>query len=266
LRASFLTPLLLLAGCTPVPTEVVAADNNEALVMTENTVVANAEGDAVVPDAMPAANARPLPCVDTDGYDTCLAGKRAMPGKPCFEITAYLEDAVKQREVHAEPDAGSRMLGRILGVAPGDEGRPATFEVLDSRDGWLLIDGATDDPQINGGIDRPMYHGKGWIRGEGVGVSAQADQGFVRPDFASEIVSEGGWFDGDMRPVAILGCDGSWVHARWTRGPEPPPHPVRYSPAAIVSRDPLVIDAWVTGVCPAMETTCDGLSGNRPAE
>jgi hypothetical protein len=252
---------MLLAGCAPAAT--VNMTDGNATDVTE-VIPDHRETNAAAPDAMPVANASPLPCVETDGYHPCLAGRRGTPEKPCVAITAYLSDAVKQREVHAGPDAGSRVLGRILGVAPGDEGRPATFDVIDSRDGWLRIDGAADDPNINGGINRPMYHGKGWIRGEGVGVHAQADQGFASPDFASEIVSEGAYFDGDMTPVAILGCDGSWVHARWSRGAEAPNNPVRYSPAAIVSRDPLVIDAWVTGVCPVLETTCDGLDGNRP--
>lgn len=248
---------MVLAGCAPVMTVNTADENGTELV---EAIPDNSEPNAVALDAAPVANVSPLPCVDTDSYDTCLAGKRAMPGKPCFEITAYLEDAVKQRDVHAAPDAGSRVLGRILGVAPGDEGRPATFEVIDSRDGWLLINGAADDPEINGGIDRPMYHGKGWIRGEGVGAGVQAEQGFARPDFASEIVIESNsWLENAM--VAVLGCDGSWIRARWRpRGAIE----FTYRPEAVVARDPLVLEGWATGICNIMETTCDGLNGNRP--
>jgi hypothetical protein len=209
-------------------------------------------------DAVAAAPARP--CEDSEGYDECLVGKRGTPGKPCFEFTGYLIGKVR-REVRAEPRAESKLLGRIYGDSPGEDGRPATFEVRDSRDGWLLIEGAADDTQLTG-ADRPMYSGRGWIRGEGVGFTAQSEQAFARPDFASDIVVEGDWFDG-LPAEAVLGCDGSWVHARWRidRRAE-----FKYRPEAVVSRDPLTVEGWVTGVCPIQETTCDGLSGSRPKE
>lgn len=223
---------------------------------------ARATATPAAADATQAAAARP--CVAEPGqYDPCLTGKRGTPQLPCFEITAFLTEAAPRRDVHAAPDAASKILGQVLGPSPGDEGRPAPFEVLDSRGGWLLIQGAADDPAINGGVFRPMYHGKGWIRGEDVAAIAQAEKGFSRPDFASEVVvtSKSSWLDSDM--AAVLGCDGSWVHARWKpRGAAS----YSYRPEAVVSRDPLVLEGWATGICPFMETTCDGLSGDRPAE
>lgn len=220
----------------------------------------NAAAPTPSADARKSVAARP--CIAEAGrYDPCLTGKRGTPQLPCFEITAFLTQTVDRRDVHEAPDAASKVLGQVLGPSPGEAGRPAPFELLDSRDGWLLIQDAADDPGINGGVYRPMYHGRGWIRGEGVAAIAQAEQGFASPDFASEIVveSKSSGLDADM--VAVTGCDGSWIRARWK------PRNAggyTYRPDAVVSRAPLVLEGWATGVCPIMETTCDGLSGNRP--
>lgn len=252
MRPAVLILPLLLSACAPAMTETVVIDEE------------NVAGSAVAvagDDALPAVLPSPRPCVDRPGqYDSCLTGKRGTPDKPCFEVTAYLQKP-GARDVYAEPDKSSKRLGQILGIPPSEEGRPVPFEVLDSRDGWLLIEGAADDPDLSG-VDRPMYHGRGWIRGEGVGVSAQAEQVFAKPDFDSQIVAEGGWFDG-IPPIRIMGCDGSWVHARWPM-PRSPDNRFTYRPEAVVSRDPVVIEGWVTGICGIMETTCDGLDGNRP--
>jgi hypothetical protein len=238
---------LLAGGCS----------GEETMALTE--VEANATPIAFEPDANGFDLAStPHPCVDTEGYDTCLVGTRGTPDKPCFEFMAYLQGAT-EREVRAEPRADAKVLGRIYGDSPGEDGRPATFEVRDSRDGWLLIEGAADDTQLTG-ADRAMYSGRGWIRGEGVGFGAQASQVFTKPDFAGEIAAEGEWFDG-LPAEAVLGCDGSWVHARWKIvGLDR----MKVNPQAVVSRNPLIVEGWVTGVCNVQETTCDGLNGNRP--
>jgi hypothetical protein len=246
LRALLLMLPLAALACHPTPNRKSAASPTPAASQARRSVAAR-------------------PCVAEPGrYDPCLTGKRGTPQLPCFEIAAFLTAAVERRDVHEIPDAASKVLGQVLGPSPGEEGRPAPFELLDSRDGWLLIQDAADDPRINGGVYRPMYHGKGWIRGEGVAAIAQAEQGFARPDFASEVAvtSKASWLDADM--IAVLGCDGSWVHARWK--PRNNASGYTYRPDAVVSRDPLVLEGWATGICPIMETTCDRLSGDRPAE
>lgn len=49
-----------------------------------------------------------------------------------------------------------------------------------------------------------------------------------------------------------------WPPMRHFRRPEP-----KYRKEAVVSERPLVLRAWVSGVCNIQETTCDGVNGNR---
>lgn len=252
MRAWVVVAAMAVAGCSqtqPAAIEEVAAIDQ---------MISNAAPDLTV-DNHPVAF-MPVTCTPDDSRSECWVGKRGTPQRPCSHILGRLDDKVTRREVRAAPDAHPKLLGVLPGVSPGEDGRAVTFQIIDSRGGWLRIESAADDPGINGGVERKIYHGKGWIRGEQVSVSAQAEQGFAKPDFASAVVYQGEWFDG-IKAEAILGCDGSWVKGRWPLAKD---NAAKIRPEAIVSRDPLVIEAWVTGVCEIVETTCDGLSGNRP--
>ena len=183
--------------------------------------------------------------------------------RQCTGIRGYLNDeAAGGRSVHARPDSASPVLGRIAPPSPAADYEVAVgFDILASRDGWLLVEGAADDPELTGKPPRPIYSGRGWIRSERVGVGLQASQAFARPRHSSAILVRA-TDPGALADLAeIAACDGNWVLGRWRPSP---PSALRYEPAAVVSADPLTLEAWATGICNIQETSCDGVSGDRP--
>jgi hypothetical protein len=186
--------------------------------------------------------------------------------RECADIRGYLQDeAAGGRAVHARPDAASPVLGR---VAPPDKDPNGVydvavgFDILASRDGWLLIEGAADDPALTEQPARAMYSGRGWIRSERVGVGLQTSQAFAQPRHSSAMLVQAVEPNSLSDVVEIAACDGHWVLGRWRPSP---PSTVRYEPAAVISADPLTLEAWATGICNIQETSCDGVSGDRPA-
>ncbi len=184
----------------------------------------------------------------------------------CIDIRGYLADERPGgREVHARPDPRSRVLGRILEPQPiePDFSRAVSFDIEASRDGWLRIEGASDDPQLTEMPARPMYHGSGWIRGAGVSVTVQASQAFAAPRHSSEMVfhsNDRAYLD-SQEVDAIAACHGNWVLARWKIADSAN---FTYSASAVVSRQPLILQGWATGICNIQETSCDMASGDRP--
>jgi hypothetical protein len=186
--------------------------------------------------------------------------------RTCTDIRGYLNDeAAAGRAVHSEPDGASAVLGRVSPPSKGPAGDYSVavgFDVLASRDGWLLIEGAADDAALTERPARAMYSGRGWIRSERVGVGLQTRQAFAEPRHSSALLIETIEPNSLADLVEIAACDGNWVLGRWRPSP---PSAFRYEPAAVVSRDPLTLEAWATGICNIQETSCDGVSGDRPA-
>ena len=201
-------------------------------------------------------------CCTAVGGDERPAGRDRGQGlRRCSDITGFLFDrSAAGRAVHQRPDRGSRVLGRIappLRVGPREVA--AGFEILASRGGWLLVEGAADDPVLTERPPRPIYGGRGWIRAEGVRVGLQASQAFARPSHASALVLSSP--DGLGGLLEIAACDGRWVLGRWRLAP---PARLRYERSALIAGDPATVEAWATGLCNLQETSCDGVSGDRP--
>lgn len=264
-RAVLILPLLGIACTARAP--------DDTMAMVDNEWEANIVAPAPTPPQLKTVAGGKPPCARL--REPCRMGERGTPQERCFEITAYLGDKRPGgRAVYAEPDAGARVLGHVLEPWKGsDQGQvvDVSFRVVDSRGGWLRIDGAGDDSVRTEAPERPMYHGKGWIRGEGVHVSLQGSQVFTAPDWDSalafKVVSPRengaeakGWLD-ELRMVALTACDGSWVQGRWRvddaskfrAGPGQPPVKL-----------PGEVSGWATGVCENTDTTCDGLFGDKP--
>lgn len=170
--------------------------------------------------------------------------------------------------VHERPDAASPVLGRVLGFYEGDDaGRAPEVRILDAQDGWLrIIDAHDDEGLLDGARAREMYSGAGWVRGEGVYVTLQTSKAFSAPSHDAPVVLEapdGGWLEEAAEQVAITGCDDGWVLVRWNVSAD---GPERYEDYAVVSRDPVVVEGWSTGVCAIQETTCDGVDGDVPRD
>jgi len=184
----------------------------------------------------------------------------------CGEVSGYLNDpAPGGRAVYAAPDTQSPVRGRILPPVQ-DENRDwaVSFAIREARDGWLLVEGAGDDSVLTERSPRPMYAGRGWIRGNSVSVGVQASQMFAEPRHASDIVVQADpvhTLEGVGEMVEVSACEGDWVLSRW-RIREP--RDVRYHDNAVVTANPLVLQGWVTGICNIQETSCDQPSGDRP--
>jgi hypothetical protein len=187
--------------------------------------------------------------------------------RQCTDIRGYLDDpAPGGREVRAGPDPAAPVLGRIR--EPWTDGQAtiaASFDIRASDAGWLLVENAGDDPVLTEGVDRPMYGGAGWIRGEGVRVGVQASQGFSEPRHASRIIVRTGSNQLDFLS-AVVACDGNWVLGRWRTDLNREYRNYRYRPEAVVATDPVILQAWVTGICNIQETSCDMPSGDRPED
>ncbi|HEX8225713.1 MAG TPA: hypothetical protein VF605_18030 [Allosphingosinicella sp.] len=186
--------------------------------------------------------------------------------RTCSDIRGYLNDeAAPGRAVHSEPDSASAVLGRIAPPSrspAGDYEVPVGFDILASRDGWLLVEGAADDAALTEQPARTMYSGRGWIRSERVAVGLQTRQAFAEPRHSSALLIEANEPNSLADLFEIAACDGQWVLGRWRPAD---PSTVRYERAAVVSADPLILEAWATGICNIQETSCDGVSGDRPA-
>lgn len=170
--------------------------------------------------------------------------------------------------VHERPDGGSPVLGEVQGFYEGDDaGRGPEVRVLDARDGWLrIIDAHDDESLLDGAEPREMYSGVGWVRGEGVYVVLQTSKAFAAPGHGAPVVLEsldGGWLEEVANQVAVTGCQDGWVLARWNLSAG---KPERHQDYAVVSRDPVIVEGWSTGVCAIQETTCDGVNGDVPQE
>ena len=185
----------------------------------------------------------------------------------CGQISGNLGDpAPGGRAVYAAPDTQSPVLGRILPpVVLENRGWPVSFAIHEARGGWLLVEHAGDDSVLTETAPRPMYSGRGWIRGNGVWVGVQASQAFAGPRHASAIVVQA---DPDhtlegaaTRMTEVVACEGDWVLARWQ---VMEPRGLRYADDAVVTPNPLVVQGWVTGICNIQETSCDQPSGDRP--
>jgi hypothetical protein len=183
----------------------------------------------------------------------------------CGDIIGYLYDpAPRGRSVYAAPDTQSAVLGRILPPTVDEMGGiAASFAIREARDGWLRVENAGDDSVLTERPPRPMYSGRGWIRGNGVLVGVQASQAFAEPRFASQMVLRTGreTLEGVGEMTDVVACEGDWVRARWRLRD---PRSVSHEASAVVSRDPLVVEAWATGICNIQETSCDQPPGDRP--
>jgi hypothetical protein len=182
--------------------------------------------------------------------------------RQCTDIRGYLADERPGgREVRAAPDPTAPVVGRILEPWTDGEGSIwVSFDIKASQNGWLLIEAAGDDPALTNGVDRPMYRGAGWTRGEGISVGVQASQGFAEPRHSSDIIIRTDPNQLDFL-AGVMACDGNWVLGRWDENEF---REYRYSPRAVVSTDPLVLEAWVTDICNIQETSCDMAPGDRP--
>ena len=117
--------------------------------------------------------------------------------------------------VRAEASATAKVVGS-LPTTRGESLDPAldyysvTFDLVEARDGWLKIKGASDEMSEK---PRPVYQGEGWIEAGDMQVGVQSARGYARPDAGSERLLDlkGDWLRDGSRcaassPATVSGC------------------------------------------------------------
>lgn len=152
--------------------------------------------------------------------------------------------------VHAGPAIGSPEIGRLPPpfVDRGDSDAPA-FTIVDARDGWVRITGATDATMSP--MPRAIFKGTGWVHGSRVAFTVQSETGRSRPDVnAPVMVRADDWLgDAGEKIQPITGCRGGWARLRY-----------RIPANLRVKTGSRTGEAWFGGICGSEHTTCDSLS------
>jgi hypothetical protein len=190
----------------------------------------------------------------------------------CSGITAFMTAPRPAGTiVRQQPAEHSRALGIIPAPminVPDFGTLPASIEVIGSENGWLRIRNAVFDVELAGRPVPDSYTGEGWIQGSDVDLHLQTQRAFLEPSYDSAVVIDGRPdVHLDQWPVLrVVGCSGSWALVEWHRIPDPLPgqRPARWTNAAVVSVDHGMLSGWVTGICGAIETSCDGVNGTGP--
>lgn len=147
--------------------------------------------------------------------------------------------------------AGPSPTARIVGTLPPPEDHPdnetrfgATFDVVESRNGWFRIENARRWSQEGRG---PSTLPAGWISGRHLAFQLMTDRAFAAPDPNSAVVLTSWNEDGTLiqfRYRHPTECRGEWVRL------------------TTIGRDGGERQGWVRGICGIQETGCDGISGD----
>lgn len=184
------------------------------------------------------------------------------------------ESAPEGRIIRAAPNASARVIGRIpaaVALPDGDGHWPYEFDIIGSQNGWLEINHLSFDQTRGVTPTAPLFQGRGWIAAATVQVGVQTRMGFAEPRHDAPVLIDGRTQDIALEEVGLarlIGCQGNWILADWnaqTHLPPPSvPRIIAHQPAAVVQPSPLTLRAWATGICNVIETTCDGVDGDRP--
>ncbi len=196
------------------------------------------------------------------------------PSGQCTNIMGHMTDPDPAgRNVRDAPGTNGRIVGVIPAVSANmQDTRPATFSIIGSRNGWLLIENAGFAEREENEATPTVYSGRGWISGRGMTVNLQTSLGFAQPSHGAPItfdMREAGGVVGSteiegFRMRGIAGCSGNWVQVDWEAPGYRGVSAIGFNRSAVVSEDPLIIRAWSAGVCNNQETTCDGTDGDTP--
>ena len=143
--------------------------------------------------------------------------------------------------VRAAPAPNSKILGKMSNAAHGSE-LSAEFEVLEIRNGWILVnntDPEPDEPWTKTGFRN--YIGKGWIAAPLLRVDPYSSIFRAAPSDTAKIL-----FDIDpkkatapdglfalLKKQVLVGCNGQWAKIKTEHG-----------------------TGWVSHVCGNPKTTC----------
>jgi hypothetical protein len=175
------------------------------------------------------------PAVDTAGASRCA-------------IRGYLNDPdPKGTNVRAAPRATAPVIGRLpprAKMKDEDEIVGVEFEIIGSKDGWLLV----RNP------DRGEFKGPGWVSGRLVSFTIGSPKLLVAPADDAKVVAslqhagDSGIGPDSFEVKQVHGCQGHYAEVTVVLAPsvEAPPG---------LSKKPM--RGWVGKVCSNQLTTCD---------
>jgi len=149
--------------------------------------------------------------------------------------------------VRAGPSPTARIVGTLPPPEPGQDIEVdfgATFDVVESRNGWFRIENARRWSEEGRG---PSTLPSGWISGRYLAFQLQTDKVFAEPDPSSAVVLTS-WDEGgtlmQFHYRYPTDCNGEWVRL------------------TAIGADGRERQGWVRGICGIQETTCDGVQGD----
>ena len=149
--------------------------------------------------------------------------------------------------VRAGPSPTARIVGTLPPPEPGQDIEVdfgATFDVVESRNGWFRIENARRWSQAGSG---PSTLPSGWISGRYLAFQLQTDKVFALPSPRSPVVLTSWDENGTLTQFRYrhpTDCRGEWVEL------------------TVIGRDGRERQGWVRGICGIQETTCDGVQGD----
>lgn len=174
------------------------------------------------------------------------AAQPSIRGAAVCEIAGYTADPDPQgTNIRAAPRRDAAILGRLPPPRRGDgDSYAPAFDIIDARNGWLLIrnarDGGPDD-----GPARPMFQGSGWISGGLVSFTINHAPLRDAPRADARIILQ---LQGEARGSA-WGPDSATVErVHGCRG--------RFAEVSVRTPDGRRARGWASGICASQVTTC----------
>jgi len=211
-----LLPALLLSAC-----------NNSTVSAPQANETATANASSTAAAAQPAAAAAPANACNFSGWSS--------------------DPDPRGLNVRAGPSPSAPILGALPPPEPGEDIEVdfgATFDVVESRNGWFRIENARRWSQAGAGASTLP---SGWISGRYLTFQLQTDKAFAAPDPSSPTVLTSWMDNGTLTQFNYRNpteCRGEWVRL------------------TAIGRDGGQRQGWVRGICGIQETTCDGVRGD----
>jgi hypothetical protein len=168
-------------------------------------------------------------------------------GSGC-SVSAYLNDPdPKGTNVRAAPSAKAPVIGQLpprAKMEDGDEIVGVEFDVIGSKNGWLLVQNH----------DRGSFKGPGWVFGGLVSGTLGGSKLLATPADGAKVLAtlqhagETGIGPDSFEVMHVHGCQGPYVDVTIRLAPSIAPYPG-------LPKQPM--RGWVRSMCSTQLTTCD---------
>ena len=158
-------------------------------------------------------------------------------------IAGYNADTdMSGTNLRAAPDAKAPVIFRLMPEIEPEDNYGAEFEVIGSKNGWLLIRDA-ETGQYGNGNGKIVFKGPGWISGSLVGFTINDIHMRAAPSANAKVVAmlfddKKGWGPDSFVIKRVYGCSGAFANVSGTTPYGKPLH------------------GWVTKLCGNQRTTC----------